>query len=507
MNDDTMITQQDIDDAEVRLRPVLGIAPRLYVAGLYGLALIAAVFMILLYPGLRRPGATYSFNADPPGSAVFIDGAYVGYAPCELFVPAGEHELRVSRPGFADHAASMTTKGRVFGTLIVKPREDLFVSLGGADVEAVLSGGIERYATWALAGTPSESYQIPMDLSDAVRAAGVVGDRADGLLGAAASYARHSQSLRDAARAASIAYGGSAAVTPASAGRLVAAVIGELRDDPAILTVLAELGPETVRRRLEPTGAYRAALGASDAVVEPVAGRSSMFAGEEFVPMGGGVSIVKAGSALPAVSELGPFWLASSETTVGRYRRFVAERPEWAPSAAASLAADGLADDAYLADFGEAADSDPIRYVSKPAAEAYCDWLSEYAPAGYRFALPTEAQWSYAAAASGASASAGAALLDGGRDAPLAPALLRYDAAGLRGMLGNVWEWCADSYAPHPAAGVAGRLRFPSPEAVVRGGSWANRADLVTLSSRGPVRTSGCNAYLGFRVAMVPAER
>jgi len=57
MNDDTMITQQDIDDAEVRLRPVLGIAPRLYVAGLYGLGLIAAAFMILLYPGLRRPGA------------------------------------------------------------------------------------------------------------------------------------------------------------------------------------------------------------------------------------------------------------------------------------------------------------------------------------------------------------------------------------------------------------------------------------------------------------------
>ncbi len=500
-----MITQQDIDEAEVRLRPVLGVAPRLYVAWLYGLGLLAAAFMLLLYPGLRHPGATYSFTVDPPGSAVFIDGAYVGYAPCELFVPAGEHELRVSRPGFADHEAAITTKGRAFGTLIVKPRSELSVSLGGADVEAVLAGGIERYASWALAGTPSESYQLPMDLSDAVRAAGDVGDNAVGLLGAAASYARHGPSLRDAARAASIAYGRSATVTPVSSGRLVAALIDELRDDPAILTVLAALGPEAVRARLETSRTCRDALGSSAPAA--VAGASSTFAGEAFVAMGGGVSVVGAGAALSAVHRIEPFWIASSETTVGRFRRFIRERPEWAPEEAASLQAGGLADAAYLVGFGEAADSDPLRYVSKPAAEAYCAWLSAYAPAGYRFALPTEAQWSYAAATSGASATMGAVLLDGGYDAPLAPALLRPDAAGLRGMLGNVWEWCADSYAPHPAAGIASRERFPSPEAVVRGGSWANRADLVTLSSRGPVRASGCSAYLGFRVAMVPAER
>jgi len=94
-------------------------------------------------------------------------------------------------------------------------------------------------------------------------------------------------------------------------------------------------------------------------------------------------------------------------------------------------------------------------------------------------------------------------LSDLGASAPASPSSLTYDDAGLKGMLGNVWEWCSDSYAAHPASGVSGRARFPSEEGVVRGGSFANRSDLVNLASRGPMRETECSAYLGFRVVLV----
>ena len=507
MKDDKSLTQQDIDDAAVRLKPFLGIPPRHYLVAIYGAALLAAAFMLLLYPGIRRPGVIYSITADPPGSAIYVDGVYRGFAPCDVFVAAGDRDLLVTRPGFGAYEGSISSKARFLGTLFVRPRADLSVTLSRDPAYSLLGDGMRAYASWALSGSPSESYQIPMVLSDAARAASIDPSAMDayGLAGTAVSYAVHAQSLRDAVRAAGIAYGGSAALTPVSLGRLVSALGSELRADPALLAALAANAGEAVRAGLESVGLYRALLERtieSATAVGSTVGPASFVAGEEFMAMGPGRAVIKAGAALPAVSGVPRFRMAAAETTVGGFRRFVEARPEWGPGAAAELSGRGLADADYLKGFAEAAPGDVLRYVSRPAALAYCDWLTETAaPAGTRFALPTEAQWSYAAAASSSAVLAGSA-----STGPVAPATLSYDAAGLRGMLGNVWEWCGDSYAAHPASGATGRTKYPSPEAVVRGGSWANLPDLVSLSSRGPMREAECSAYVGFRVALVPVS-
>ncbi|PKL26598.1 MAG: hypothetical protein CVV47_01310 [Spirochaetae bacterium HGW-Spirochaetae-3] len=513
MKDDKTLTQQDIDDATVRLKPILGVPPRKYLAAVYGAAVLVAAFLLLLYPGIRRPGVVYSITADPPGSAIYVDGVYRGFAPCDVFVAAGDRAVRVNRPGFDAYEGAIRSKARLFGTLFVKPRADLAVTLSRSPGYSLLGDGMRSYASWALSGTPSESYQIPMVLSDAARAASILPSSidADGLAGVAASYANHAQSLRDAARAVSIAYGRSAAVTPVSLGRLVSALATELRDDPAMLTALAAYSTGATRERLESSGLYRSLLErtvAAASVAASTVGPTSILAGAEFVAMGPGRTVVTAGAALSAVSFVPRFGIASAETTVGEFRRFVAARPEWGYGAAADLTSKGLAEADYLKGFTEADQGDVLRYVSRPAAIAYCDWLTETAaPVGMRFALPTEAQWSYAAAASsaaGLSAPGDAVLAGSGSTGPVPPGSLRYDAAGLKGMLGNVWEWCGDSYAAHPAAGMANRDRYPSSEALVRGGSWANLPDLVSLASRGPMRETECSPYLGFRVALAP---
>jgi formylglycine-generating enzyme required for sulfatase activity len=82
---------------------------------------------------------------------------------------------------------------------------------------------------------------------------------------------------------------------------------------------------------------------------------------------------------------------------------------------------------------------------------------------------------------------------------------------GLRDMVGNVWEWCSDSFAPAAYlltsldpmenAKLAGALP-PSVDHVVRGGSWNNARDQVKVFTRGSQPADWCTPYLGFRVAL-----
>lgn len=511
MNDEKTITQRDIDEATVRLKPLFGMQPGRYLAAIYGIILVLALFMLLVYPGLSHPGTLFALKSDPPGSAIFIDGIYSGFTPRDVFVPAGAHRLGIGRPGFAVHTDDLSVHGRIFGTLIFKQRLSTMVSLAPQPGYDHLAAGMADYAAWALAGAPSEAYQVPMPLSDAAVAAsinpgGLGANR--GLAGAAVSYASNAQSLRDAARATAIIYGGSATISPVTAGGLVSRLYSDIESDPAMLIAFASSSPAAIRDRMTATGLYKRAVANVDAAVARAAPAQVLGfetrAGYGFIHFSAGTAVIRAGASASAVVPVKGFSMATTEVTIGQFREFVEANPDWAPASAETLKSRDLVSSAYLSDFDHATADDVLRYVSRPAADAYCAWLSSRAPAGYHFAVPTEAQWAYAASASGLSATRGAVLFSPALAGPARPATLPADAAGLKGMLGNVWEWCSDSYAANPASGVAGRAHYASPEGVVRGGSWANRDDLVNIFSRGPMRLSECSAYVGFRMALVP---
>jgi len=132
--------------------------------------------------------------------------------------------------------------------------------------------------------------------------------------------------------------------------------------------------------------------------------------------------------------------------------------------------------------FGRRQPLDPLRpvvHVSWHGADAFARW------AGKR--LPTELEWE--AAATGADAER--ANLDHLAFA-VAPAGAYGDApadSGAVQMLGDVWEWTASDFTGYP-----GFSAFPYPEysevffgdehKVLRGGSWATRRDVITVSFR-----------------------
>ncbi|MEL7450123.1 MAG: SUMF1/EgtB/PvdO family nonheme iron enzyme, partial [Pseudomonadota bacterium] len=154
----------------------------------------------------------------------------------------------------------------------------------------------------------------------------------------------------------------------------------------------------------------------------------------------------------------------------------------------------------------------PVVNVSWDEASAYANWLS--AQTGRRYRLPTEAEWEFAARAGVESRYPfGDELLPvqaryasglgaeepwprSYRDAPR-------NAFGLYNSIGNVREWVADAWhASHSGAPADGGAREGNGARVVRGGSFADEATALRLSSRMPLDGSARDEKTGFRIAL-----
>ncbi|MBQ9340600.1 MAG: SUMF1/EgtB/PvdO family nonheme iron enzyme [Paludibacteraceae bacterium] len=168
--------------------------------------------------------------------------------------------------------------------------------------------------------------------------------------------------------------------------------------------------------------------------------------------------------------------------------------------------------------------SAPVTWVSWYEAVRFCDSISSRT--GYRFCLPTEAQWEYAArggdkaretrfAGNNRAEDVGWVYSNSGNKTHEVAQKLPNEI-GLYDMTGNVSEWCSDWIGPYrlgerpdPAGPETDSLGQPlglndywSHEKVVRGGSWDNTAHNAHLSSRGHHAPDYISSDCGLRLAM-----
>ena len=158
----------------------------------------------------------------------------------------------------------------------------------------------------------------------------------------------------------------------------------------------------------------------------------------------------------------------------------------------------------------------PVEQVSWNDAMAFCAKLNETgkAPKGWKFALPTEAQWEYAARGghksrefmfSGSNDCDDVAWHDGNAWNKTHPvAKKQANELGLYDMSGNVWEWCLDLYEggyahdPEFLKGNKGSFR------VNRGGSWYYVPRFCRSGSRDCDAPGFHDDDVGLRVVLVP---
>ena len=161
----------------------------------------------------------------------------------------------------------------------------------------------------------------------------------------------------------------------------------------------------------------------------------------------------------------------------------------------------------------------PVTHVTWNDVKAYCEWMSK--KTGWRFGLPTEAQWEKAARGSDGRIypwgdewkKENCNNYESGIEetTPVGLYSLRGDSPnGCADMVGNVWEWCEDSYDKDAYKSRKDQdIKDPVVDnqghknRVFRGGSFGNARNRCRCAVRGG-DFPGSYDFIGFRIVLLP---
>ena len=157
----------------------------------------------------------------------------------------------------------------------------------------------------------------------------------------------------------------------------------------------------------------------------------------------------------------------------------------------------------------------PVEQVAWSDVQEFIKELTESNKGKYRFQLPSEAQWEFAARSGGKDEMyAGGhvvdlvAWYDGNSDGTTHPVGTKApNGLGIYDMSGNVWEWCSDTFRAN--AYQSHQQKNPvctdgGPDWAIRGGSWNIDAWSVRCSRRFSFSADFSAPGLGFRLVMIP---
>ena len=441
-----VLPNQTETDDQVRLKPVMGIRPGVWLTVLYSIILLGVLFFLLAFPGLINPGAALLIKTEPAGAAIRVDGVYMGTSGSadKIFVSKGTHTLEAVLPGFETASAVYEIPGRIFGSLFFPLRCPVEFTLETGDPAAAFAGAIADFAAWSFGGEPTAVWQIPLSLSEGAYRTGPENDPAvEELLQAASRFTVTRAALRDLVRAKIFLDSGGLSPSPAGLTDSISDILLFLSENPGSAEWLSGLLPPESAAVVRASNWYKSEFSAETHILPgsdtgvPAAGRFEL-AGLFFtgIPAGTLVSggFISSSAPFPHSADIKNFMISENPVPRTLFETFLNENPLWREEQS----------DLYPAEIYERVE---ITGISWFAAEAFCQWLTKRLPASMaamEVRLPTEAEWEYAAKTG---------IVNMGNSA----------RAG--------WEWCADPFVPLPFIKVSNKAAQTagSPERSLRG--------------------------------------
>jgi len=401
-----MQDKQTDSDIHVKLKPILGIRPGVYLTVLYSFVILLVLFILLFLPGIRNPGSMLVVKTEPAGAAIRVDGIYMGVSGTKIFVPKGTRTIEAVMPGFESKAHIHEIPSRVFGSRFFPRVYKTDFTLTATDPAASFALYATDFARWTFAGEPTSVWQIPMSLSEGAYRLGNVTDSREeiyGILQAASRFAVTNAALRDLLRAKVLLDSHGNAPSPS-------ALLGSISDILAFLSQ-TEGSAEWLEQSLpkEVSALIKASNWQKEPPLAGIRSRAEIInhpqrvtlEGLNFsnVPLSDQV-LIHSGNFLTSAPLFIPFdnnYLIS-ETSVSNslFENFLNENPEWREHKT------DYSDE--IANLPFEIEGNVVTGVTWYAADAFCKWLSSRLPSsmsGMEVRLPTEAEWKFASVNNG----------------------------------------------------------------------------------------------------------
>ena len=492
---------ESAQDIKVHLKPLFGVDPKVYLAILYSVILLAVLFALLVLPGITSPGTRVSFTSTPPGAAVTSGDKNWGTTPVTVFLPEGKNVLTVSKPGFVPAAQEYISGNNLFFSLMAPRTDSVAVTLKPLAPDAIGDRCRAEVGRWALAAPFTSDYRFPPLFSRFAQDAKAAGWEAaaiqDFLLSLRPAVA-DPQMYLDYGRALGL-WTDTVPDNVEAQFKLWGPLVGGPSDRLAMWLLANQTKPVRDREVTEPSDWWKDRVSGFQALLKdavtpafgavPSALRTSLgsfrgVASATFLWGSTGTSFslpTEPPFNIPVPVTTAAFWLADAEVTQAQFAAFTAANPAWAPAARDALVGAGKADDGYLAAWADgkpAAPAEPVASVSWYAAQAYADWVNAtgLVPKGKKAVLPDDFQWEAAARAAN-----GASLLNQG-----------------------VWEWTASAWYPGQNLVWSG-VSAADKAAYARSlkGGVRNPKGSVKPGDRAGWPAAGTTPGLGFRLALV----